>query len=116
MTGCAFARQHTLQHIAQLLAHLSSFCRCKGAKIRALKLAGTGPIIYSGDGSNDICACKALGAGDVVLARKGHPLGKWGEQQMQQQRGGSSPQRAVYLWETHEELEALVTHLVTLRA
>lgn len=86
---------------------------CKGSRIRAMKQAGALPIIYAGDGSNDICAALALDARDVVLARRGFPLGNFVEAQMGLgSRGGEALRARALLWRTHEELESLVRQLV----
>ncbi|KAF5830891.1 hypothetical protein DUNSADRAFT_13901 [Dunaliella salina] len=87
---------------------------CKGTKIRALKQAGCGRIIYAGDGSNDVCAAMALDAGDVVLARKGHPLGHWAAAVSNSQN--KATQATMHLWGTHGELERLVKFLLSSRA
>jgi len=85
---------------------------CKGAEIKALKQAGAGPIIYAGDGVNDICACTALGAGDIVLARRGYPLAEWAVGRGKYAQGLRSNKAAVQLWSSHEELERMVQLLV----
>uniref|UniRef100_A0A7S3VQV7 FCP1 homology domain-containing protein n=1 Tax=Dunaliella tertiolecta TaxID=3047 RepID=A0A7S3VQV7_DUNTE len=89
---------------------------CKGAKIRALKQAGCGRIIYAGDGSNDVCAAMALGAGDVVLARKGHPLGEWAAAVSKGDAQSKATQATVHLWGSHEELERMVRSLLSSHA
>ena len=68
-------------------------------------------VVFVGDGSNDIHAAAVLLPGDLVLARAHHPLGRWVQQQ-QQQQGGKELRAEAYLWATYEELLALVERLV----
>lgn len=66
-----------------------------------------GRVVYAGDGANDICPALALGADDVVLAKAGHALAKY-VAAAQADKSLQRPAAAVYLWDTHEQLAALV--------
>lgn len=66
-----------------------------------------GRVVYAGDGANDICPALALGADDVVLAKAGHALAKY-VAAAREDKSLQQPAAAVYLWDTHEQLAALV--------
>jgi hypothetical protein len=84
---------------------------CKGEELAALR-GGYRRVVFAGDGENDICPARLLGPGDVVLARAGHGLARF----LQAAAAGAAPGggggAAVaarwFLWDTHEELAALV--------
>jgi hypothetical protein len=79
----------------------------KAAAGSAAACSTRGRVVYAGDGANDICPALALGPDDVVLAKAGHALAKY-VAAAQADKSLQQPAAAVYLWETHEQLAALV--------
>ncbi len=81
---------------------------CKGLEVRAIRASGVyRRVVYAGDGGDDVCAALCLGAGDVVLARAGHPLARY-LARARAGEPGTLPVRAQWrVWSTHRELHDL---------
>ncbi|KIY97312.1 hypothetical protein MNEG_10651 [Monoraphidium neglectum] len=97
---------------------------CKGEELQAVLAAGGfARVVYGGDGANDICPALQLREGDMLLARRGCSLSEFvtaphGAAAAAGEGAGAGEGEArlraeVQLWETHDELAALVEKLTS---
>ncbi len=84
---------------------------CPGREVRAAKQQGRyRSIVFCGAGAADVCAARALGPGDCVLARGGHALAEYAACAA---AGKAEPLAAkVVVWRSPEEMRDAVLGLM----